>query len=95
MVLGFSSHRIDDGVHGISVYVRGQAAHRGIGSALLRTAEADAITAGATEIRIDASFAAVEFYGANRYVEIHRGMVDLSSGHQMPSVTMQKDWAET
>ena len=95
LVLGFSSHRIDDAVHGISVYVRGQAARRGIGSALLRSAEADAIAAGATKIQIDVSFAAVEFYGANGYLEIHRGVVDLSSGHQMPCLFMQKALATT
>ena len=82
IVLGFSSHRVDDAVHGISVYVRGQAARRGIGSALLRTAEADAIAAGATKIRIDASFAAVEFYTTHDYLELNRGTVALSSGHR-------------
>ena len=47
-VSGFSSHRVDDGTHGVSVYVRGSVARRGIGSALLRSAEADTISTVAT-----------------------------------------------
>src|SRR5262245_16058094 len=44
LVLGFSSsYRIDGTEHGVGVYVRGAAARRGVGSALLRRAEADAI----------------------------------------------------
>jgi putative acetyltransferase len=64
-VLGFSSHRVDEHHHGTSVYVRGEAARRGIGSALFRIAEAAARRAGATSIDIAASLAAVEFYKAH------------------------------
>ena len=92
---GFSSHRVDDGTHGVSVYVRGSVARRGIGSALLRSAEADTISTVATSIRIDASLAAVEFYRAHGYAELSRGMVDLVSGHRMPCVFMRKDFAAT
>jgi len=43
-VLGFSTHRIDDAQDGTSVYVRGRAARRGIGTLLLRQAEDHART---------------------------------------------------
>ena len=89
-VLGFSSHRIDDGIHGVSVYVRGKAARHGIGSALLREAESSAIAANAPNIQIDASLAAVDFYIANGFNEISRGDHQLSSGGLMPCIYMQK-----
>jgi GNAT superfamily N-acetyltransferase len=44
VVLGFSTHRVDDDQDGASVYVRGAAARRGIGTALLRLAEDHART---------------------------------------------------
>ncbi len=37
-VLGFSTHRIDGDRHGTAVYVRGDAARFGVGTALFRTA---------------------------------------------------------
>src|SRR5687767_2325657 len=46
-VLGFATHRIDDARDGASVYVRGSATRRGIGSALLRAVEGHALTTGA------------------------------------------------
>ena len=49
-VLGFSTHRVDDAQDGASVYVRGQVARRGIGTALLRLAEEHALAHGATTI---------------------------------------------
>src|SRR5205085_7012978 len=60
--LGFSSHRIDDDEHGVSVYVRGAAARRGIGTALLHVAEEHARAAGARRISIEASLPGVPFY---------------------------------
>jgi GNAT superfamily N-acetyltransferase len=39
-VAGFSSHLVAEGRHGVSVYVRGSVSRQGIGSALLREAEA-------------------------------------------------------
>jgi putative acetyltransferase len=92
-VLGFSSHRIDGDEHGTAVYVRGKAARLGIGSALLRSAEAAAIIAGATSIHVDASLAAVEFYKANGFEEIGRGVHRLWSGRPMACVFMRKDLA--
>jgi len=90
-VLGFSSHYVDDGEHGLAVYVRGMAARRGIGSALLRAAEASAAAAGAARVRIDASLAAVDFYKANGFTAAGRGEHTLRSGCTMACVVMQKN----
>lgn len=89
-VLGFASHRIDATEHATAVYMRGAAARRGIGSALLRLAEADAVAAGATSINIAASLAAVEFYEANGFEEVGRGEHRLRSGRSMACVFMRK-----
>jgi GNAT superfamily N-acetyltransferase len=89
-VLGFSSHRVDDAQDGVSVYVRGGAARRGIGTALLRLAEAHALESGATSIHIQASLAGVEFYKANGFEEIGRGDALLMSGRSMRCVFMRK-----
>jgi putative acetyltransferase len=89
-VLGFSTHRVDDGRDGASVYVRGKAARRGIGTALLRLAEAYALAHGATAIQIQASLAGVEFYRANGFQELDRGQALLMSGQSMPCVFMRK-----
>jgi putative acetyltransferase len=89
-VLGFASHRVDDAEDGVSVYVRGVAARRGIGTSLLRLAEAHAIEHGATIVRIQASLAGVEFYRANGFEEIGRGEATLMSGQTMPCVFMRK-----
>ena len=94
-VLGFSSHRIDGDEHHAAVYVRGQAARRGIGSSLFRSAEAAALAAGATSIHLDASLAAVEFYRANGFEEVNRGEHRLWSGRPMACVFMRKNLAAT
>ncbi|HUE84568.1 MAG TPA: GNAT family N-acetyltransferase [Vicinamibacterales bacterium] len=91
-VLGFASdYRLEGATHGTSVYVRGGAARRGIGTALLRMAEAHAVANGATGIRIEASLAGVEFYRARGYVEIGEGETRLMSGHPIACVFMRKD----
>ena len=89
--LGFSSHHHHDGQHGVGVYVRGIAARRGIGSALLRTAEASAVAAGAATLRLDSSLAAVDFYKANGFVETGRGEHVLRVGRTMTCVFMEKN----
>lgn len=89
-VLGFSSHRVDEHQHGTSVYVRGEAARRGIGSALFRVAEAAARCAGAASIDIAASFAAVDFYKARGFEVVGRGEHRLQSRQPMPCVFMRK-----
>jgi GNAT superfamily N-acetyltransferase len=90
-VLGFSSHHVADGQHGVGVYVRGMAARRGIGSALLRLAESSALAAGARTLQLDSSLVAVDFYKANGFVETGRGEHSLRSGYRMACVFMQKN----
>jgi GNAT superfamily N-acetyltransferase len=89
-VLGFATHRVDDAQDGTSVYVRGRVARRGIGTALLRLAEAHARAHGAASIHIQASLAGVEFYRANGFEELGRGEAVLISGKSMPCVFMRK-----
>jgi putative acetyltransferase len=90
-VLGFSSdYRIEGSTHGTSVYVRGAAARRGIGTALLRLAENHAVTAGATSIQIDASLTGEAFYRAHGFVETARGETRLMSGRPIACVFMRK-----
>jgi putative acetyltransferase len=89
-VLGFATHRIDDARDGGSVYVRGMATRRGIGSALLRMVVAHAITKGATSIQVEASLAGVEFYKANGFEEVGRGDTLLMSGRSIACVFMRK-----
>ena len=89
-VLGFSSHGVDRDAHHTGVYVRGAATRAGIGSALLRTAEASAVAAGAASLHLDSSLAAVEFYKANGFHEVGRGEHRLWSGRSMACVFMRK-----
>jgi putative acetyltransferase len=91
LVLGFASdYHIGGATHGTSVYVRGIAARRGIGTALLRRAEAHAAASGAQTIQIEASLAGVEFYRANGFTEVRRGETRLKSGHPIACVFMRK-----
>ena len=90
-VLGFSSHGQHGNEHGISVYVRGSAARRGVGTALLHAAEAHALERGATTLDIDASLAAVDFYKRHGFVETGRGSHRLWSGRSMSCAFMRKD----
>lgn len=91
VVLGFASDYPRRGsTHGTSVYVRGIAARRGIGSALLRAAEEHAVRHGADSIEIEASMAGVEFYRAHGYVEVGRGETHLRSGRPIACVFMKK-----
>jgi GNAT superfamily N-acetyltransferase len=92
LILGFSSdYRIEGTTQGMSVYVRGAAARRGLGTALLRRAEAHAAASGARSIHIEASLAGYEFYRANGYTETRRGETRLKSGHPIACVFMRKD----
>ena len=90
VVLGFATRRVDDAQDGASVYVRGRAARRGIGTALLRLAEEHALAHRATTIQIQASLAGVEFYKVNGFEELGRGQALLMSGQSMPCVFMRK-----
>jgi GNAT superfamily N-acetyltransferase len=90
-VLGFASDYAREGSqHGTSVYVRGLAARHGIGSALFKLAEAEAISKGATSIRVEASLAGVEFYKANGFIEVARGETHLKSGRPIECIFMEK-----
>lgn len=91
--LGFATHRIDDARDGMSVYVRGRATRRGVGSALLRSVEAHALANGATSIQVEASLAGVEFYIANGFKEVGRGDTLLMSGRPIACVFMRKTLA--
>lgn len=93
LVLGFASdYCIEGSKHGTSVYVRGIAARRGIGSALFRLAEAHAVVNGATSIQVEASLAGVEFYKANGFSEVGHGETRLMmSGRPIACVFMRKD----
>jgi ribosomal protein S18 acetylase RimI-like enzyme len=94
-VLGFSSDYCIDGVrHGTSVYVRGIAARRGIGSALFRLAESHAVAKGAASIQVEASLAGVEFYKSQGFVETGRGETHLMSGRPIACVFMRKTLGE-
>jgi GNAT superfamily N-acetyltransferase len=89
-VLGFSSHHVDEGEHRTAVYVKGAAARRGVGSALFRTAEAEARAAGAASIFVAASLAAEEFYRAHGFEEAGRGQHEIGSGRSMGCIFMRK-----
>lgn len=92
LVLGFASdYRIEGSTHGTSVYVRGIAARRGIGSALFGMAETHAVANGATRIQVDASLAGVEFYKVNGFTELGRGETRLMSGRPIACVFMRKE----
>jgi GNAT superfamily N-acetyltransferase len=94
VVLGFASDYPRAGSqHGTSVYVTGNSVRRGIGSALLRLAEAEAIARGATSVHIEASLAGVEFYQANGFVAVGRGQTHLMSGRPIDCVFMEKTLA--
>ena len=91
-ILGFASdYAIAGAEHGTSVYVRGKAARRGLGSSLLHLAETHATETGAATIHIEASLAAVEFYAANGYRELGRGETHLISGRPIACVFMRKE----
>lgn len=93
-VLGFASDYCREGsTHGTSVYVRGAAARRGIGSALFRRAEAHAVANGAASLEIEASLAGVDFYAAHGFVETGRGETRLKSGRPIACVFMRKPLA--
>ena len=95
-VLGFASdYRIEGSLHGASAYVRGSAARRGVGSSLLRAAEAHARQRGATAVRIEASLSGVEFYKANGFTEVGRGDVTLTTGRPIACVFMRKELADS
>jgi steroid delta-isomerase-like uncharacterized protein len=92
LVLGFASdYGIEGSTHGASVYVRGVAVRRRIGTALFRLAEAHALATGATRIQVEASLAGTAFYTANGFIEVGRGEIHLRSGRPIACVFMVKE----
>ena len=89
-VLGFSSYRVEEGKHRTTVYVRGDAAHMGVGKALFNKAETAAREHGAEEIHVDASLAAVNFYKARGFEELAPGQHRMRTGELMDCVFMKK-----
>jgi GNAT superfamily N-acetyltransferase len=89
-VLGFATNLAGDVEDDTSVYVRGAWARHGVGTALLRLAEANARAHGAASICIQASLAGVRFYEINGYEEFGRGEAILTSGQPMACVFMRK-----
>jgi putative acetyltransferase len=89
-ILGFSSYRFEPGKHRTAVYVRGDAARKGVGTALFTSAEGAARQQGAREIDVDASLAAVAFYKAKGFQELGTGEHALQSGKRMACVFMRK-----
>jgi GNAT superfamily N-acetyltransferase len=91
LMLGFASEFcIKGSTHGASVYVRGSAARRGVGSALFALAEGHALARGASSLQIESSLAGVEFYRAHGFSEIGRGETRLLSGRPIECVFMSK-----
>jgi putative acetyltransferase len=89
-VLGFSSYRVEDGKHRTAIYVRGDAARMGVGTALFQEAETAAREHGAKEIHVDASLAAVRFYKEHGFEELAAGQHRLNNGALMDCVFMRK-----
>ena len=88
VVVGFSSHWNNGTEHGVSVYVTGGAARRGLGTALLQAAESHAIRCGARSLSIEASLAGLAFYQANGFDA--EGEPVLLSGTTLLVVPMRK-----
>jgi GNAT superfamily N-acetyltransferase len=88
--LGLSAYSMKAGQHRIAVFVRGEAARRGIGTALFLVAEDAAREHGASEIHLDASLGAVPFYKSLGFEELGLGQHQLSTGGWMPAVFMRK-----
>ena len=94
-VLGFASdYPIAGTQHGTSAYVRGAVARCGIGSTLLRLAEAHGRSRGARTVRIEASLAGVAFYERHGYVALSHGDTPLRSGKSIAVVFMEKTLQE-
>lgn len=90
-LLGFSEvHRARGSEYNTAVFVSGRAGRRGVGSALYRTAECQALRAGAERIVLNATLAAVEFCEKNGFRQLHPGNSEMPSGSKMKIVRMIK-----
>ena len=73
-----------------AVYVSPAVGRRGVGSRLLISIEELARVRGLTELRLDSSLNAVDFYEAHGYVAEGRAEHALSTGRKMECIPMQK-----
>lgn len=91
-VLGWSDYGFyaKTGTHGLALYVRGDAARRGVGRALFEAAEVLARRAGASELRCTASLVAESFYRAMGVKATGRSVHTFRDGTDLPCVLMAK-----
>jgi len=71
-------------------YVAPQAGRRGVGSALLREIEREALQRGLKFLEAESSLTAEPFYAAHGYFVLERGEHSLHNGERMPCVKMRK-----
>jgi putative acetyltransferase len=89
-IAGFSSYSFIEGKHRTAIYVNGDFARCGVGTALFTAAEGAARKNGAEAIDIDASIGAVLFYKAMGFEELGLGEHTLKIGRKMACVFMRK-----
>jgi putative acetyltransferase len=89
-IIGFSAYVFENGKYRIAVYVVGDFARCGVGTALFTAAEGAARMNGAEQIDIDASLGAVPFYKAIGFEERGTGDHKLKGGRTMACVFMRK-----
>ncbi|WP_196258771.1 GNAT family N-acetyltransferase [Pelagibacterium limicola] len=89
--LGFCSFA-DAEIKGL--YVRPAAQRRGIGTALMRRAEAALIRQGATEIVVHSGLPAVSFYQACGYAVVSRSLHRTHDGEELQTVRLGKHISE-
>jgi GNAT superfamily N-acetyltransferase len=86
-VMGYAALRGDEVS---AAFVRPSAARQGIGTALLRHVEAEAVRAGARALRVRAALSAVPFYEALGFRGTRRIRVPLPGGETLPARALLK-----
>jgi len=94
IVVGFSS-LIPEFQELRAVYVVGQAAHTGVGRALLQSLESKAIELGLNRLQLHSSVSARSFYERNGYRNLRKGIHKMRSGLEMECYIMDKQLAIT
>ena len=90
-LLGFSEvHRAKGNEFNAAVFVSGTVSRKGVGSALYKTAEFQALRAGAERIALNSTLTAVTFYEKNGFRQLHHGYSEMPSGTKMKIVRMIK-----
>jgi putative acetyltransferase len=88
-VVGIGAHVAEN--HEVrACYVAPEAGRRGVGSALLREIEREALQRGLKFLEADSSLTAEPFYAANGYFILERGEHLLHGGERMACVMMRK-----